>query len=171
MRNTDMTFLKNFTMIIIALAIVAALLIAGAYVIHDRRPHEPSPVAEQRVSERLAPVGGVYAGETGAAAMADAAERARAAAASQVAYGGTLDGQVIYDQLCAACHTGGIGGAPTMARADWTGRLPQGTDTLVRHAIEGYQGEDGYMPARGGNPALTDEQVEASVVWMLDNLQ
>jgi len=27
------------------------------------------------------------------------------------------------------------------------------------------------MPARGGNPALSDEQVRATVTWMLENLK
>lgn len=171
MRNTDMHFLKNFSMVIIALAVVAALLIATALIIHVRQPTEPSPVAEQRVVERIRPVGGVYAGETGAAAMAAAADEARAAAAGQVAYGGTTDGEVIYQQLCGACHTSGAGGAPRMVAAEWTGRIAQGMETLVRHSIEGFQGEQGIMPPRGGNPSLTDEQVEVTVVWMVDNLQ
>ena len=42
---------------------------------------------------------------------------------------------------------------------------------LHRHAIEGFTGSTGMMPARGGNPALTDEQVIASVDWMLENLE
>lgn len=170
-RNTDMHFLKNFSMIIIALGVVAALLIIAALIIHGRQPTEPSPVAEQRVVERIRPVGGVYAGETGAAAMAAAADQARAAAATQVAYGGTTDGEVIYQQLCGACHGSGAGGAPRMVQAEWTGRIAQGMETLVRHSIEGFQGDQGIMPARGGNPSLTDEQVEATVVWMVDNLQ
>ena len=44
-------------------------------------------------------------------------------------------------------------------------------DTLHKHAIEGYTGSAGLMPAKGGNPALTDEQVIASVDWMIDNLK
>ena len=42
---------------------------------------------------------------------------------------------------------------------------------LHRHAIEGYTGATGVMPPKGGNPALTDEQVIATVDWMLDNLK
>jgi cytochrome c5 len=121
--------------------------------------------------ERIQPVAAVYAGETGAAAMAAAADAARLAAASQVAYGGTLEGEVIYSNLCGACHASGAGGAPLLTQAAWSARIAQGTETLLKHAIEGYQGSAGLMPARGGNPALTDAQVEASVKWMLDNLK
>ena len=34
-----------------------------------------------------------------------------------------------------------------------------------------YAGSTGLMPAKGGNPALTDEQVQVTVDWMLDNLK
>ncbi|RBE57122.1 cytochrome c5 family protein, partial [Xanthomonas oryzae pv. oryzae] len=45
-------------------------------------------------------------------------------------------------------------------------------DTLYKHAIEGYAGPDGgIMPPKGGNPGLTEEQVRATVDWMLGNLK
>ena len=43
----------------------------------------------------------------------------------------------------------------------------QGMDELVKKAIEGFTGSAGVMPAKGGNPALTDEQVKATVEWMV----
>jgi len=169
--NHDQVFLKRFSAIIAALALLTIVLILGARALYNSAPKEPNTLAEQRTNERLRPIGAVYAGETGAAAMAAAADAAAKAAASMVAYGGSLDGEYIYNQLCGACHTSGAAGAPKMEQAAWAQRLPQGVETLVRHAIEGYQGSAGIMPARGGNPSLTDEQVEASVVWMLDNLK
>jgi cytochrome c5 len=166
-----LVFLKHFSMVIVFLMAVTAVLLLFAHYMHGTAPHEPDPRAEARVLERVQPVGAVYAGETGAAAMAAAADAARLAAASQVAYDGTLDGSVIYGQLCGACHTSGAGGAPMMTQAAWSARVAQGTEALVKHAIDGYQGSAGLMPARGGNPALTDAQVEATVKWMLDNLK
>lgn len=171
LRKHDRVFLKNFTIIIIGLLVLSIGLLLLARVLHQAQPTDPNPVALAAVEARLAPVGGVYAGETGAAAQAAAAAAQQAAAAAQVAYGGTLDGEVIYNQLCGACHTNGVGGAPTMTEAAWAPRIAQGVDTLVRHSIEGFQGETGIMPPKGGNLALTDEQMAASVHWMLDNLQ
>lgn len=171
MRNQDLVFLKHFSLIIVGLVVLTLVLIGAALLAHRELPPERSPVAEQRVIEQIKPYGAVYAGETGAAAMAAAAEAAQAAAAAQVAFGGSTDGELIYNNACAACHGTGAGGAPKLERAAWTARLAQGTDTLIRHAIEGFQGDAGLMPARGGNPALTDEQVAASVHWMLDHLQ
>ena len=158
-------------MVIGALMAVTAILLVYAHYLHGTAPVDPDPRAEARVQQRIQPVGGVHAGDTGAAAIAAAAEAARLAAASQVAYEGTLDGSVIYGQLCGACHTSGAGGAPMLTQAAWSARVSQGVETLTKHAIEGYQGSAGLMPARGGNPALSDAQVEATVKWMLDNIK
>jgi cytochrome c5 len=166
-----MVFLKHFSMVILFLVGVTVVLLVFAHYMHGLHPVEVDPQVEARLAERIKPVGAVYAGETGKAAMAAAAEAARVAAASQVAYEGTLDGSVIFGKLCGACHTSGVGGAPMLTQAAWAPRLAQGVETLVKHAIEGYQGEAGLMPARGGNPSLTDAQIDASVKWMIDNLK
>ena len=60
------------------------------------------------------------------------------------------------------------GGAPTMDKSHWSARIAQGTDVLHKHAIEGYTGPNGgIMPPKGGNPALSDDQVKATVEWMV----
>ena len=180
MTKHDSTFLRHFSMIIVGLAIFTVFLIVFANYLYadftagqsaDGELSERELAMAARVDERLAPVGGVYAGETGRAAMLAAAEAAAEAAAGQVAYGGTLDGSVIYGNLCGACHTAGVGGAPKMEMADWTVRIGQGMEVMVRHAIDGYTGDGGIMPARGGNPSLTDEQIEVTVQYMVDSMQ
>lgn len=172
MRNYDLEFLKRFSMVIGLLALVTLGLILLAVHLHGRLPPEVSPTAASRTAARIHPAGAVYAGDTGAAAQAAAAAAAAAKASSQVAYGGTTDGAVIYQNLCGACHTSGVGNAPTLDHAHWDARIAQGTETLHKHAIEGFTGPDGgIMPPRGGNPALTDEQVKATVDWMLANLK
>ena len=105
--------------------------------------------------------------------LAAAAVAAAAAhAASQVAYGGTLDGSVIYQNLCSGCHTSGAGGAPKLDAVGIGARMAaQGMDELVKKAIEGFTGAAGVMPAKGGNPALSVEQMHAAVDWMVDNLK
>jgi cytochrome c5 len=76
-------------------------------------------------------------------------------------------GAGIYERHCALCHGAGIGGAPVVGSADdWSDRIAQGMDVLYRHAIEGYQGENGVMPPRGGFMNLADAQVRApSTTW------
>ena len=170
--STDRTFLKHFAMLIGFLMLVAVVLLALGQYIYSKHPPEQSPKHAEVISERIAPVGAVYAGDTGRAAMAAAQEAAKAAAASQVAYGGTTDGKTIFGNLCHSCHETGAGGAPKLSdKGAWTPRVAQGLDTLIKHATEGFTGKAGIMPAKGGNPALTDEQVKATVQWMLDQVK
>ncbi|HCX88784.1 MAG TPA: cytochrome c5 family protein, partial [Gammaproteobacteria bacterium] len=46
-------------------------------------------------------------------------------------------------------------------------RIAQGGDTLYTNAIQGFQGEAGMMPAKGGNMALSDGEVKAAVDHMV----
>ena len=73
----------------------------------------------------------------------------------------------MYNAACIVCHGGGIGGAPILEASAWQERVAQGTDTLYRHAIEGYQGSAGYMPPKGGRLDLSDGEVEAAVDYMV----
>lgn len=170
-RNQDMAFMRQFSMIIGGLVLLTICLIVLGVWLNSSAPREESAVAQARTEARIRPVAAVYAGDTGRAAMTAAADSAREAAAGQLAYDGSTDGGYIYQQLCGACHGSGAGGAPTLVAAQWTDRIAQGIDTLNKHAIDGYQGPAGMMPARGGNPTLSDEQVEVTVAWMIDNLK
>ena len=77
-------------------------------------------------------------------------------------------GQRVYEQACRTCHGPGLAGAPMVGdEAAWTARLEQGMEVLVRHAIEGYQGDAGYMPAKGGQVQLGDDEVAAAVSYMV----
>ena len=169
MRNHDLVFLKHFSQIIAFLvAVTIALILLGIY-INGLKPAEVSEAKAAQIAKAIQPHGAVYAGATGAAAQAAAKKAAEDAAKGQVAYGGTLDGSVIYGNLCAGCHTSGAGNAPKLEKAAWAARVAQGKEILHKHAIEGYN-KVGVMPARGGNPSLTDAQVIATVDWMLGNL-
>lgn len=73
-------------------------------------------------------------------------------------------GQRIYRQACAFCHDKGVAGAPkTGDIAGWSPRLAQGMEALYASALRGK----GAMPARGGNPALTDADVKAAVNFLV----
>jgi cytochrome c5 len=167
--KSDQTLRRQFSIMIGSLVLITVLLFLGALTIYRHEPKETNPNESTTIAERIAPAGAVYAGNTGRAAMQAAAEAATKAAASSVAYGGTTDGKAIFNHLCTSCHTAGIAGAPKVGnKSMWAPRIAQGIDTLVKHAINGYHGPDGnYMPAKGGNPALTDEQVSSAVHWMV----
>lgn len=79
-------------------------------------------------------------------------------------------GQGVYDKACQACHNSGIAGAPkTGDKSAWIGRIDQGIDTLNDHAINGYQGANGVMPAKGGNMSLSDSDVINAVAFMIES--
>ncbi len=82
------------------------------------------------------------------------------------------DGESVYNSVCATCHGAGIAGAPkTGDVAAWDARIAQGMTVLVMHAIDGFQGETGFMIARGGNAALSDDAVAAAVKHMVEKSQ
>jgi cytochrome c5 len=77
-------------------------------------------------------------------------------------------GESIYKKVCAMCHAANVAGAPKPGdKADWEPRMAQGIETLHKHAIEGFTGTKGMMPARGGSPALTDDEVKSAVDYMV----
>lgn len=162
----DRIFIKNFSIVIVALMVFTVLIIVLALAIHQSQEREPSAARDAAKEERLQPLAGVYAGETGrAAAQAEAA--AAAATEPQVAFDGSTDGGMIYDRVCAACHDAGVAGAPTLARDTWGDRLDQDREDLIASVINGL----GAMPPRGGRNDLSDEQVAASVDYMLDRIE
>ena len=79
-----------------------------------------------------------------------------------------VNGKDIYIQECSGCHEEGEEGAPMLSRlTEWKKREAKGLEKLIQNAINGYQGEDGKMPARGGTPSLTDEEVTNAVKFMI----
>lgn len=81
-------------------------------------------------------------------------------------------GEGPYKQVCALCHGGGVAGAPkTGDKAAWAPRIAQGNDVLYKHAIEGFTGQAGMMPPKGGGTGLSDEQVKQAVDFMVAKAQ
>jgi len=78
------------------------------------------------------------------------------------------DGQQVYQATCVVCHGAGIAGAPKLDdKGQWATRIAKGVDTLYASAVNGVQGSAGVIPARGGNPALSDAEVRAAVDYMV----
>ena len=77
------------------------------------------------------------------------------------------DGKGVYDAACTACHGAGIAGAPKAGdKGAWGPRIAQGKDTLYKHALEGFQGKAGIMPAKGGRADLEDDLIKQAVDYI-----
>ncbi|MBK6289367.1 MAG: cytochrome c5 family protein [Gammaproteobacteria bacterium] len=103
------------------------------------------------------------------AATAPEAPTAAAAAPAQPVVAENAQGKKVYGTVCAMCHAAGVAGAPKPGdKADWGPRIAQGKDTLYLHAMEGFTGAKGMMPARGGSTTLSDDEIKAAVDFMAD---
>ncbi len=90
---------------------------------------------------------------------------------TKVAKGHEL-GQKIYDGTCRLCHGTGLAGAPKIEdTTTWEHRLKQGLAKVHKHAIDGFSGQYGVMPPKGGNMDLTEEEVKAAVDFMLKDVE
>ena len=77
------------------------------------------------------------------------------------------EGKRVFDKTCGLCHGAGNAGAPRPGdKAAWAPRIALGNDVLYQHALLGFSGATGYMPARGG-ASLTDAEVKAGVDYMV----
>ncbi len=76
-----------------------------------------------------------------------------------------MTGEQVFNAVCTACHTPGALGAPKFGnKGDWGPRIAKGYATLISHAENGFN----KMPARGGNPDLTDLEIARAVAYMAD---
>lgn len=114
---------------------------------------------EDEIRSRIAPVGSVCVqgeecGEESAPAQSESSEPRPA--------------EEVYSSACAACHDSGAAGAPKLGDTNaWSGRVDKGLETLVDHAINGFNA----MPAKGGCSSCSDEEIEVAVQYMLDEVE
>ncbi len=153
--NTDQSFFRAFTIVLAVLFAITIIAIVGANIItsaassDDMRPEQMT-----RVKSRTEPVYSVNT-DPNATQMVAAADSG----------GEPMSGEQVFNNVCTACHTAGIAGAPKVTdTAAWKQRLSeQGKDTLYSRAINGYKG----MPAKGGNPDLSEDEMHKAVDYIL----
>ena len=183
MSTQDRRFFELFSIVLGALVLFTIIIfivarhIASGTQLEWVKEEVASGTAQQ---ERLAPVGKVAIAGEAAPAPAPATEASAAgpggaggaATSPLVPQAATASGEDIYNGVCFACHATGVAGAPKLGdKADWGPRIAQGEETLVKHAIEGFQGQKGVMPPKGGRVDLPDDAVKAAVEFMMSKAQ
>lgn len=117
------------------------------------------------------PVNATAEGSTEAASTPAAASEASSGEATANNDSGNK-AQAMFEQTCKACHAADstIPFSPKITKnEDWAPRIKQGKETLFKHAIEGFTNpKGGMMPAKGGNTSLSDDDVKAIVVYMVN---
>ena len=72
-------------------------------------------------------------------------------------------GAEVYESTCKECHGDGKLNAPRLGDSKrWGGLVREGLNELVPTALRGIR----QMPAKGGNPALSDLEVARGVIFM-----
>ncbi|WP_425456696.1 c-type cytochrome [Catenovulum sediminis] len=109
-------------------------------------------MSDEAIKERIKPIGSVHvAGENASAASA----------------GGARSGEQVYNASCTACHSVGVMGAPKPnVAADWNARIEQGFDTMLDHAINGFNA----MPPKGTCMDCSDDEIKAAIEYMISDI-
>ncbi|MES2604333.1 MAG: c-type cytochrome [Pseudomonadota bacterium] len=76
----------------------------------------------------------------------------------------------VYNTFCQACHATGANNAPKLGdKAAWEPRIAKGIDALYESAIKGFN--NGAMPPRGTCVDCSDEDIHATVDYLIQSVQ
>jgi cytochrome c5 len=168
----DTHFFNTFSLVIGLLMVIAIALFIFARIVAGRT--QDLQVLQEtdynkNVAARLAlPSSEAVSGQDNTALAIKTEGPAPAATAAAV----PKNGAEVFQQVCSACHGAGIAGAPKAGdKAAWGPRIAQGKATLYEHALKGFQGRTGVMPAKGGRTDLSDDLVKQAVDHMVQLAQ
>ena len=165
--NRDQKFFDRYSLVLGVLGAIALAILVFAMKLSDMTQDVYTRDGDEyqaALAERIRPFGDVYLPgeeqEASAPTVKTAAEPAPVAT--------VMSGPQVYNNACIACHSTGVGGAPMVGDADaWAPRIAQGMDTLNEHAINGFTGSAGFMPAKGARLDLSDAEIHNAVGYMV----
>lgn len=152
--NHDKVFFKSFAMVMGALFGIFFICIIVARIITPAKEMDAAALA--KIDERTKPVGQVVTDPAALMKLAAASAAARA----------PYTGEQLVQKVCAGCHATGMLNAPKIGdKAEWGKRQSAngGLSGLVASAIKGKNS----MPARGGDPSLSDAEIKAAIELMI----
>ena len=159
----DKHFFDTFMLVLGILVVIAFGIYFGANAISGATQEANAledPLLKASIAERIAPVGKVAISGVDNSAVE---EKVAAPVALK-----EVPGDEVFSSTCVACHGTGLAGAPKVGdKAAWAPRIAEGTDTLHQHAIHGFTGKSGVMPAKGGLTSVTDTSIMAAVDYMV----
>lgn len=167
-QKQDSQFITVFSLVIGVLMAVAILLFGLARAVAARTEDVQvysDALYVATVQERTAPFAReAISGQDNSAL----AIQAPAGAGPAVALAVPKDGKSLFQAVCSTCHGPGLVGAPKAGdRTAWASAIAEGKPTLYQHALHGYMGTTGSMPAKGGRSDLPDALIEQGVDYML----
>ena len=165
MSKQDTHFFNTFSLVIGLLVVVALGIFALARSVAAETQEKQMLVEShylKGVSERVQPFARVaVAGQDNSALKIESSTPVGSAGAGLAQ---PKNGDELYEQACKACHGAGIGGAPKAGdKAAWGPRVAKGKDILYDHALHGFTGTAGVMPAKGGRVDVPDDIVKQAV--------
>ena len=171
MSKQDTHFFNVFSMVIGLLVAIAIALFALARIVASQT-QDKQVVADaeyvKNVEQRVAPFTQEAVAGQDNTAMAIKADAGATAQGSAGAAEMPKTGEALFQQTCSACHGAGIAGAPKAGdKAAWGPRIAKGKDTLYDHAMHGFTGTSGVMPAKGGRTDAPDDLVKQAVDYMV----
>ena len=114
--------------------------------------------SDEAIASRIAPISDVYInGEIVTANTTSASDEPAE----------PRSGEQVYGTFCIACHGTGAAGAPIKGdAAAWGPRIAQGEETLIKHALSGFNA----MPAKGTCSNCSDDEIIATVKFLIQGL-
>jgi cytochrome c5 len=168
----DSQFITTFSVVIGILVVITILLFALARTVAGRTQVVDvykDPIYLASLERNTAPLTKEAVAGQDNSAMAI---KAPAGAGPAVAMAVPKDGHDLFDSVCKTCHGTGLAGAPKAGdKSAWGPRIAEGKPTLYQHALNGYTGKTGIMPAKGGRTDLPDDLIKQGVDYMVSLAQ